>query len=58
MEKKEYTNGEVTVIWQPKKCIHSANCAKGLSSVFQPRSKPWIKMDGASSDEIMSVIET
>ena len=25
---KEYTNGEVTIVWQSGKCIHSANCVK------------------------------
>ena len=27
---KEYTNGEITIVWQPKKCIHSAVCKNGL----------------------------
>ena len=46
---KEYSNGEVTVIWEPEKCIHSAICAKGLPEVFQPRDRPWIKIDAAKN---------
>ncbi|MTI29678.1 (4Fe-4S)-binding protein [Xanthovirga aplysinae] len=55
--KKEYTNGEVTVVWQPKKCIHSAFCAKGLPEVFQPKEKPWIKIEAASTEQLVNQIE-
>ncbi len=54
--KKEYSNGEITVVWQSGVCTHSGKCARGLSSVFQPREKPWIKMDGASSEEIIATV--
>jgi len=50
---KEYTNGEVTVVWQPHMCIHSKKCWKGLLPVFDPRRKPWVDMDAASSERIV-----
>ncbi|NJX14547.1 (4Fe-4S)-binding protein [Tamlana crocina] len=25
---KEYTNGEVTIVWNPEACIHSGICVK------------------------------
>ncbi len=50
--KKEYTNGDITVVWEPLKCIHSGICVKGLPDVFQPKEKPWIKIEGASSTKI------
>ncbi|HOY12641.1 MAG TPA: (4Fe-4S)-binding protein [Saprospiraceae bacterium] len=53
---KEYTNGEITVIWQAGKCIHSANCVRNLSAVFKPKEQPWIKMDQASSEEIINTV--
>lgn len=53
----EYTNAEVTVVWKPDVCIHSANCVKNLSSVFKPQEKPWIRVENASSEEIMSAID-
>ncbi|TAH27709.1 MAG: (4Fe-4S)-binding protein [Cytophagales bacterium] len=53
---KEYSNGEITVVWQSTKCIHSANCVKNLPSVFQPREHPWVKMDNATSEEIISTV--
>jgi uncharacterized Fe-S cluster protein YjdI len=55
--KKEYTNGEVTVVWKPQKCIHAARCVKGLPMVFQPHDKPWIKMDAATSNEIVEAVK-
>ncbi|MCP9770458.1 (4Fe-4S)-binding protein [Lacihabitans sp. LS3-19] len=54
--KKEYTNGEITVVWESGKCIHSGKCARGLPQVFQPKEKPWIKIDGATSAEIIEVV--
>ncbi len=38
--KKEYTNGEVTVVWQSEKCIHSGNCVRNNPAVFRPKEKP------------------
>lgn len=54
---KEYTNDEIVVCWEPKKCIHSRNCVKGLPEVFDRAKRPWINMAGASSEEIMKVID-
>lgn len=50
--KLEYTNGEITVVWQPGLCIHSGNCVKGLPGVFKPKERPWIKVHEASTDAI------
>jgi uncharacterized Fe-S cluster protein YjdI len=49
---KEYTNGEITVVWKPGTCIHSAKCFKGLASVFNPQARPWININGADSEAI------
>jgi uncharacterized Fe-S cluster protein YjdI len=50
----KYTNGEVTIVWKPKACIHSTLCWKGLIEVFNPRERPWIKMDGPLQKELLS----
>lgn len=52
---KHYTNGEITVVWKPSLCIHSTVCwkqATGLPEVFNPREKPWIKMESSGSASI------
>jgi uncharacterized Fe-S cluster protein YjdI len=54
---KEYTNGQITVVWQADKCIHSENCFNGLPEVFNPKARPWINAQGASSEEIMEQIK-
>jgi len=53
----EYSNGEVTVVWEPEKCIHSAICAKGLPNVFRPKDKPWVKIDAAITNDIVDTIK-
>lgn len=58
--KKEYSNGEITIVWESAKCIHSTRCWNekvGLKSVFNPQERPWIKPEGASSDDIMRHIQ-
>ena len=52
-----YTNGEITVLWQPDICIHSAICFKGLAEVFDPRRKPWIDMSQADTERIIAQVK-
>jgi uncharacterized Fe-S cluster protein YjdI len=53
---KKYTNGEVTIVWQPSVCIHSTLCWRGddsLPEVFNPKEKPWIKPEAATTEKII-----
>ncbi|SIN73361.1 (4Fe-4S)-binding protein [Algoriphagus halophilus] len=56
--KKEYTNGEVTITWEPHKCIHSKKCITGLPEVFDFERRPWILAEGASTERIIKQIDT
>jgi uncharacterized Fe-S cluster protein YjdI len=53
----KYKNSEITVVWKPYLCNHSAVCLKGLPSVFDTFSRPWIKMDAASTEKIKEVVD-
>ena len=53
---KHYSNGEVTVVWQPDKCVHSAVCARGLPLVFDPRRRPWVDASKATTAEIVAQV--
>lgn len=37
---REYTNGELTVIWKPGLCIHAGVCVRMLPQVYRPRLRP------------------
>jgi uncharacterized Fe-S cluster protein YjdI len=54
---KEYANNEVTVSWQPAKCIHSGICLKALPTVFDLKTKPWINMTGARTEDIVKTVK-
>ncbi len=55
--RKEYTNGEVTIVWQPGKCIHAGNCARELPAVFKPKERPWINPENASTEAIIAQVK-
>jgi len=55
-DKKEYSNGELTVVWQASKCQHAGICVKTLPKVYHPKDQPWIKPDNATTEELKSQI--
>lgn len=54
---KRYSNGEITVVWKPDLCIHSQRCFQGLPGVFDPRVRPWVRIDGAATEAIVRQVE-
>lgn len=54
---KHYTNGDITVVWKPNVCIHSGICARGLPTVFRPRTTPWIDLTPADSATIAAQVD-
>src|ERR1700730_2157157 len=52
----KYTNGEVTIIWKPGLCIHSAICFHGLPDVFDPQKRPWVNPQGSTTERIIQQI--
>lgn len=56
METKKYSNGEITILWQPEKCIHAGVCVKTLPKVYNPKEKPWIKPNNANTKELIDQV--
>jgi len=54
---KEYKNGNLTVVWKPKMCIHAGVCVKTLPEVYNPKATPWITCENASTEALKSQID-
>ena len=54
---RDYTNGEITVYWRPAKCTHVTTCFNELREVFDPSRRPWVNMKGASTKDIIRVVD-
>lgn len=57
---KTYKKDNLSINWEPEKCIHSTNCWKetiGLPEVFNPKLKPWINPEAAPADKIIEHIK-
>ena len=54
--KKEYTNGELTIVWEAKKCIHAGTCVRTLPKVYDPKARPWITIENATTEELNAQI--
>ena len=55
--KINYPNDEITVVWKPEFCQHSARCWSDLPEVFDYKKKKWINPNGAPSEKIIEQIK-
>ena len=53
-----YRNARIAVSWEPKLCIHAGRCFQNLPEVFQPQSRPWVKLNAATADQIAAAVMT
>lgn len=58
MEKKihSYETDEITIEFDSKRCLHSAECVKNLPAVFNPDDKPWVQPENASAEKLKEVV--
>lgn len=38
------------------RCLHAAECVRGLPSVFDASQRPWIQPDASDADEIAEIV--
>ncbi len=53
---RKYKNKDITVYWKPGACIHASFCYRELIEVFDPGRRPWVDMDGATTERIIEVV--
>jgi CDGSH-type Zn-finger protein/uncharacterized Fe-S cluster protein YjdI len=60
MSKKQTSKGkDITVFFDPQRCIHAGNCVRGLPAVFRAGARgAWIFPDEADADALAALIET
>ena len=52
-----FSNDDITVTFEPCKCIHAEKCAQELSEVFRTSVIPWINLDGTTTKRIIEQIK-
>jgi uncharacterized Fe-S cluster protein YjdI len=55
--KNEFSNKDITVCYEPCKCVHAEKCARELSEVFRLSIIPWINLDGTETKKIINQIK-
>jgi len=55
-DERKYTNREITVYWKPSACVHASYCYRELIEVFDPSRRPWVDMNGSTTDRIIEVV--
>ena len=51
-----FSNGTITVTYNPRCCTNAGLCARQLSNVFRTSVIPWIDLDGAETKAITEQI--
>ena len=53
---KRYKNNDITVYWKPSACVHASYCYRELIEVFDPSRRPWVDMNGSTTEKIIEVV--
>ncbi|MGH7598395.1 MAG: CDGSH iron-sulfur domain-containing protein [bacterium] len=52
----EYVGDTIVVRYDVKRCIHAEECVHGLPVVFKRNERRWIQPEGATADEVATVV--
>jgi uncharacterized Fe-S cluster protein YjdI len=53
---RTYRTERIEVTWAPRRCIHAGECFGNLPEVFDPRARPWIRLEAADPDQIAETV--
>ncbi|MFF2862207.1 (4Fe-4S)-binding protein [Streptomyces rubiginosohelvolus] len=53
---KSYDGEGIVVGFDAHRCLHAAECVRGLPAVFDVDRRPWVQPDNAPADEVAEVI--
>ncbi|WP_318209718.1 (4Fe-4S)-binding protein [Streptomyces sp. SJL17-1] len=53
---KEYEGEGITVTFEPRRCLHAAECVHGLPEVFDLSRRPWVLPDAAEAGLVAEVV--
>lgn len=56
--KNQFSNKDLTIVWKKELCVHAAICVGALPQVYKPGEKPWIKIENATTEELITQIKT
>lgn len=54
---KRYTSDAIDVTYATGRCIHAAECVRGLPDVFDTQRRPWVQPDQAGADAVAEVVQ-
>lgn len=46
----------MTVLYDARRCLHVAECVRGLPDVFDTKARPWIQPDHADAEQVAAVV--
>lgn len=52
----QYESQDILVTYDKGRCIHAAECVRGLPQVFDVKKRPWIQPDQGEADQVAAVV--
>ena len=56
MSVKRYEGQEIEVTYDATRCLHAAECVRGMPAVFDTAKRPWIAPDSGEPEALATVI--
>jgi uncharacterized Fe-S cluster protein YjdI len=53
---KRYAGEQIEVTYDTARCLHAAECVRGMPAVFDTAKRPWIAPDAADAEALAAVI--